>query len=278
MSLHYISIKGPRGRHKSPETARKCGRMAWVRTQLPVLEIGFGNKQSNTPVRCSREESECSQGRQGQDCTWQRTTGFLRGCVRQVQSCILLSMRTLPSPSPSPFFQKTYSLDKLTPDPWSVYMLKTITTLHRHLCVMRGLWKCFVVVVSFRSTNDNSGTEWMSYCASFFFFFFFFGFWFFETGFHRVSLYSPGCPSTHFVVQAGLELRNPPASAFQVLGLKACAITPGCLSISLRPAGLKDFTALTLGKSCLISRSRVFVGSMTSSQRCLAQLRLSAHL
>jgi hypothetical protein len=35
----------------------------------------------------------------------------------------------------------------------------------------------------------------------------------------RVSLYSPGCPGTHFVDQAGLELRNPPASASRVLGL-----------------------------------------------------------
>jgi hypothetical protein len=41
----------------------------------------------------------------------------------------------------------------------------------------------------------------------------------------RVSLYSPGCPGTHSVDQAGLELRNPPASASQVLGLKACATT-----------------------------------------------------
>jgi hypothetical protein len=41
----------------------------------------------------------------------------------------------------------------------------------------------------------------------------------------RVSLYSPGCPGTHSVHQAGLELRNPPASASQVLGLKACATT-----------------------------------------------------
>jgi hypothetical protein len=37
----------------------------------------------------------------------------------------------------------------------------------------------------------------------------------------RVSLYSLSCPGTHFVDQAGLELRNPPASASQVLGLKA---------------------------------------------------------
>jgi hypothetical protein len=43
----------------------------------------------------------------------------------------------------------------------------------------------------------------------------------------RVSLYSPGCPGTHFVDQAGLELRNLPASASRVLGLKACATTPG---------------------------------------------------
>ena len=30
----------------------------------------------------------------------------------------------------------------------------------------------------------------------------------------------------HSVDQAGLELRNPPASASRVLGLKACATTP----------------------------------------------------
>ncbi|GAB1293533.1 NEDD8-activating enzyme E1 regulatory subunit [Apodemus speciosus] len=40
-----------------------------------------------------------------------------------------------------------------------------------------------------------------------------------------VSLCSSGCPGTHSVDQAGLELRNPPASASQVLGLKACATT-----------------------------------------------------
>jgi hypothetical protein len=45
----------------------------------------------------------------------------------------------------------------------------------------------------------------------------------------RISLCSPGCPGTHFVDQAGLELRNPPASASQVLGLKACATMPGCV-------------------------------------------------
>jgi hypothetical protein len=41
----------------------------------------------------------------------------------------------------------------------------------------------------------------------------------------RVSLHRPGSPGTHSVDQAGLKLRNPPASASQVLGLKACATT-----------------------------------------------------
>jgi hypothetical protein len=39
----------------------------------------------------------------------------------------------------------------------------------------------------------------------------------------RVSLCSPSCPGIHSVDQAGLELRNPPASASRVLGLKACS-------------------------------------------------------
>ncbi|GAB1286801.1 Eukaryotic translation initiation factor 3 subunit J-B [Apodemus speciosus] len=36
----------------------------------------------------------------------------------------------------------------------------------------------------------------------------------------QVFLRGPGCPGTHSVDQAGLELRNPPASASQVLGLQ----------------------------------------------------------
>jgi hypothetical protein len=56
-----------------------------------------------------------------------------------------------------------------------------------------------------------------------FFFFFVFVFVFQD----RVSLYSPGCPGTHFVDQAGLKLRNLPASVSQVLELKACTTTPG---------------------------------------------------
>jgi hypothetical protein len=43
----------------------------------------------------------------------------------------------------------------------------------------------------------------------------------------RVSLCSPGFPGTHSVDQAGLELRNPPVSASQMLGLKASDTTAG---------------------------------------------------
>ncbi|GAB1297638.1 Prospero homeobox protein 2 [Apodemus speciosus] len=38
-------------------------------------------------------------------------------------------------------------------------------------------------------------------------------------GFQEVSLCSPGCPGTHSVDHAGLELRNPPASASQSAGI-----------------------------------------------------------
>jgi hypothetical protein len=49
----------------------------------------------------------------------------------------------------------------------------------------------------------------------------------------RASLCSPGCPGTHSVDQAGLELRNLPASASQVLELKACTTMPGFVYRSL---------------------------------------------
>jgi hypothetical protein len=59
--------------------------------------------------------------------------------------------------------------------------------------------------------------------------FLFFVFFLFLVFRDRVSLCSPGSPGTHFVDQAGLELRNIPASASQVLGLKVCATTHGLI-------------------------------------------------
>jgi hypothetical protein len=78
----------------------------------------------------------------------------------------------------------------------------------------------------FRDSNEEMFVPSVVLFLFFSFFFFLFVCLFFRD---RVSLYSSGCPGTHFVDQAGLELRNLPASASQVLGLKACATTPGLL-------------------------------------------------
>jgi hypothetical protein len=63
-------------------------------------------------------------------------------------------------------------------------------------------------------------------------FFFFFGFvcLFVFVFRDRVSLCNPGCPGTHSVDHTGLQLRNLPASASRVLGLKVWAITAQPLS------------------------------------------------
>jgi hypothetical protein len=85
--------------------------------------------------------------------------------------------------------------------------------------VLRGRYEC-------RSIHTHTHTHTLS--LSLFFFFLVFR--------DRVSLYSPGCPGAHSVDQAGLELRNPPASASRVLGIKACATMPGyTLSLIARP-------------------------------------------
>jgi hypothetical protein len=75
----------------------------------------------------------------------------------------------------------------------------------------------------------------------------------------RVSLYSPGCPGTHSVDQAGLELRNPPASASGVLGLKACATTPGRSLILKSTIPHKFYTCVGLLSLSLIALTIIFV-------------------
>jgi hypothetical protein len=44
-----------------------------------------------------------------------------------------------------------------------------------------------------------------------------------------------GCPGTHSVDHAGLELRNAPASASQMLGLKVCTTTAQLKILFFRP-------------------------------------------
>jgi hypothetical protein len=84
----------------------------------------------------------------------------------------------------------------------------------------------------------------------------------------RVSLYSPGCPGIHSVDQVGLELRNPPASASQVLELKACTTTAwlfiflylsllSLLDVSFKPLlfafCMGNFLWQCLGYKCIIN-------------------------
>jgi len=52
---------------------------------------------------------------------------------------------------------------------------------------------------------------------------------------------SPGCRGTHSLGHAGLELRYPPASAFQILGFKACPTTLAPINIFV--ALIKGMTA-----------------------------------
>jgi hypothetical protein len=80
----------------------------------------------------------------------------------------------------------------------------------------------FLAVLKYAYCIRARATELMECLCIFFIYLLFLYFWFFKTGF----LCIPDCPGTHFVDQAGLELRNPPASASQVLALKACATTP----------------------------------------------------
>jgi hypothetical protein len=67
----------------------------------------------------------------------------------------------------------------------------------------------------------------------------------------RVSLCSPGWPGTHSIDQAGLELRNLPASASQVVELKACTTTARLSSVF---------------KWCFSSVFTVFLCSLYNSQ------------
>jgi hypothetical protein len=53
----------------------------------------------------------------------------------------------------------------------------------------------------------------------------------FETGFLCIA---PAVLELTLIDQAGLELRNPPASASQVVGLKACATTALLFVVVLR--------------------------------------------
>jgi hypothetical protein len=70
----------------------------------------------------------------------------------------------------------------------------------------------------------SASTQWWGECFLFCFVLFCFVLFCFVF-LDRVSLCSPGCPRSWSVDEAGLEFRDLPASASQVLRLKVCATT-----------------------------------------------------
>jgi hypothetical protein len=102
-----------------------------------------------------------------------------------------------------------------------------------HACTCLGVDAC-------GGQRSGSGA-FLNNCSLLFFFvcFVFFG--------DRVSLYHSGCPGTHSVDQAGLELRNPSASASRVLGLKACTTTPGS-TLFFETGSLNQLLTTVLGR------------------------------
>jgi hypothetical protein len=94
-------------------------------------------------------------------------------------------------------------------------------------CLLLGLRLCLVPLTDAQKqlSLESCSQSFRDHLPMFFYLFIFFQ--------DRLFLCSPGCPETHFVDQAGLELRNPPSTASRVLGLKACATTPGSMFFSL---------------------------------------------
>jgi hypothetical protein len=134
----------------------------------------------------------------------------IRGCLVQhglrtsqpAQGSTLQALAVKPWVPEPPWYKKRT-------DSTTVLWLHTHAPAHIQACLSNVLFVClFCCLVSF-----------LFVCLFFFFFR------------DTVSLYSPGCPGTHFVDQAGLELRNPPASASWVLGLRVCATTPSLSNV-----------------------------------------------
>jgi hypothetical protein len=98
---------------------------------------------------------------------------------------------------------------------WNVHLCQALAKRHWQACgaFENTYLRCLVSLTWSLHNSQQACTP------SLFFFFFFLAFP------DRVSLCRPGCPRTHFVDQAGLELRNLPASASRVLGLKVCSTT-----------------------------------------------------
>jgi hypothetical protein len=91
----------------------------------------------------------------------------------------------------------------------------------------------------------------------------------------RVSVYSPGCPGTHFVDQAGLELINLPASASRVLELKAWATTPRWITPFLLALSLGEIWDILPSWSESVTGSGLWMFAFTSHFSSHAPLHAS---
>ena len=69
------------------------------------------------------------------------------------------------------------------------------------------------------------------------------------------SFLSPGCPETSSIDQAGLKLRDPPASASRVLRLKVCTTTIWLLPRFLGSQSVENMTveSTVLNETCIPS-------------------------
>jgi hypothetical protein len=93
---------------------------------------------------------------------------------------------------------------------WCLCMVVQVCMEFVQLCV-------YVYVCTYVCINVGSEVNFKGHSSNSFTLFFLVGFGLVFQD--RIFLCSPGCPRTHSVDQAGLKLRNPPASTSQVLGL-----------------------------------------------------------
>ena len=116
-----------------------------------------------------------------------------------------------------------------------------VTGMHA-VCAMLGIKpRMLCMLASTPPTEPWPQNTLILLFSALFLFVFVFVFW------DRVSQCSPACPGTHSVDQPGLELRNLPASASQVLGLKACATTARLSYLFLSIIQCHQCPALFLG-------------------------------
>jgi hypothetical protein len=114
-------------------------------------------------------------------------------------------------------------------------------------------------------TNATSHLRWHALVLTQRHFFLFWGFCFVLFFQDRVSLCSPGFPGTHFVDQAGLQLRNLPASASQVLGLKALRHHhPAQRHSKLSPKSNFSFSLFISSSDAIQNPKHVFLGTLDS--------------